>query len=165
MRVRTTIFSHLGGKKVAEIPTPTGYTAGTKSRPLGVTILALLMMIGGLLNLIGFASPYGILYSAYVVVSGILGLILGIAMWQLIPWARKAAIIWYIISLLLSIVMVFFVAAIIEELGSLLPGYMPGLGMMMAVIAIIPSLIISLIIILYLNSGGVKAAFQEVGGW
>ena len=143
---------------MAEIPTPTGYSAGTKSRPLGVTILALLMMIGGILNLIGFASPYGILYSAYTVATGILGLILGIAMWQLIPWARKAAIIWYIISLLLSFVMVMVVAAYLDALY-------PGLGTMSAMIAMIPTIIISLIIILYLNSGGVKAAFQEVGGW
>jgi hypothetical protein len=158
MREKTTIYSLLGGFNVAEIPTPTGYSAGTKSRPLGVTILALLMMIGGILNLLGFVSPYGIIYSAYTVVTGILGLILGIAMWQLIPWARKVAIIWYIISLLLSFVMVMYVGALLDALY-------PGLGTMTAMIAMIPTLIISLIIILYLNSGGVKAAFQEVGGW
>ena len=104
------------------------------------------------------ATIYGILYLAYSGIAGIIGLILGYSMWTLTPWARKAAIIWYIISLLLSIVMTAFIAAIIDAIY-------PGLGTMTATIAILPSLIISLIVILYLNTGGVKAAFQEVGGW
>ena len=145
---------------MAEIPTPTGYSSGKRERPLGVTILAILMMLGGLLSLMGLASAtmYGVLYLAYSGVAGIIGLILGYSMWTLTPWARKAAIIWYIISLLLSIVMTAFIAAIIDAIY-------PGLGTMTAIIAILPSLIISLIVILYLNTGGVRAAFQEVGGW
>jgi len=145
---------------VAEIPTPTGYSSQAKSRPLGITILAILMILGGLLNLMGISGSfyYTPVYGIYTAVSGVLGLILGIAMWQLIPWARKAAILWYIISLLISAVLVFYLGAIIDTI-------LPGLGTMTAMISIIPSLVIGLIIILYLNSGGVKAAFQEVGGW
>ena len=145
---------------MAEIPTPTG-TTGTKSRPLGVTILAILMILGGILNLAGLATSYGIYDMAWTGIAGVIGLILGIAMWQLIPWARKAALLWYIISLIMTIVITFLV---VIPIIALIPG-MAGLAMSIAMIAILPSLVITLIIILYLNSGGVKAAFEGVGGW
>jgi hypothetical protein len=144
---------------MAEIPTPTsGYAASSRSRPLGVTILAILMIIGGLLNLFSALSGYTILDMAWSGISGIIGLILGISMWQLTPWARKASMIWYIISLLMSFVLVFALSSI---LGSLLG----GLVFMVLLIALLPAIVIDLIIILYLNSGGVKAAFEGVGGW
>jgi len=146
---------------MAEIPTPSGTTT-TKSRPLGVTILAILMIIGGILNLAGLAGSYGLLDMAWTGIAGIIGLVLGIAMWQLIPWARKAALLWYIISLIMTIVITFFV--VVPAIVLLFP-QLAGLAMSMALIAVLPSLVISLIIILYLNSGGVKAAFEGVGGW
>jgi len=143
---------------VAEIPTPVSAPSGG-SRPLGVSILAILMILGGIISLIDAPVSfgpygYGALYGIYTVIAGIFGLVLGFSMWQLTPWARKAAIIWYIIGLLMS-----FVFSLL--LGSLFGSF--GLAVMM--IAMAPSIIIDLIIIIYLNTSGVKAAFQGVGGW
>jgi hypothetical protein len=148
----------LEGKEIAEIPTPT-VTSGTKSRPLGITILAILMILGGLLNLFGIAGSYGLLDMAWSGIAGVIGLILGYSMWQLIPWARQAALIWYIISMIMTLVIWF---VIVMPIMVLLLGPM---AFSVGLIAIMPSLVISLIIIIYLNSGGVKAAFEGVGGW
>jgi hypothetical protein len=152
---------------VAEIPTPTGYSAGTKERPFGITILAILMMLGGLLNLISLPTAfgpygYGPIYAAWSGIAGIIGLVLGYSMWTLTPWARKAAIIWYIISLLMSFILAYVLAYL---LSAILESILPGFGLITVIITMIPAMIIDLIVILYLNSGGVKAAFQEVGGW
>jgi hypothetical protein len=143
---------------MAEIPTPTGGTPATKSRPLGITILAILMVLGGIVNLAGLAASYTIFDLAWSGIAGIIGLILGFSMWQLIPWARKAAMFWYIITIIIVFVEVFALSAI---LGSLLG----GLAFMVLMIAMLPGLVIDLIILLYLNSAGVKAAFEGVGGW
>ncbi|MFW9907539.1 MAG: hypothetical protein ACFFEF_03115 [Candidatus Thorarchaeota archaeon] len=143
---------------MAEIPTPVSAPSGG-SRPLGVSILAILMILGGIFSLIGAPASfgpfgYGPIYGVYSLIAGLIGLVLGFSMWQLVPWARKAAIIWYIIGLLMSFVLSLLIGSI---LGSF------GIAVMM--IAMIPSIIIDLIIILYLNTSGVKAAFQGVGGW
>jgi hypothetical protein len=148
----------IGGVKVAEIPTPASAPSGG-SRPLGVSILAILMILGGIFSLIGAPASfgpygYGAIYGLYAVIAGIFGLVLGFAMWQLIPWARKVAIIWYIIGLVLSFAIALLVGSIFGSFG---------IAVMM--IAMVPSLIIDLIIIIYLNTSGVKAAFQGVGGW
>lgn len=145
-------------KKIAEIPTPSG-TSGTKSRPLGISILAILMILGGLLNLFGIASSYSLFDMAWSGIAGIIGLILGYAMWTLIPWARKAALLWYIISLIMTLV-IWFVLVL-----PLMVALLGPMAFSIGLIAIIPSLAISLIIILYLNTSGVKAAFEGVGGW
>jgi hypothetical protein len=117
------------------------------------------MILGGLFNLMGIASSYALLDMAWSGIAGIIGLILGFAMWQLIPWARKAALLWYIINMVMTLIIWFVVVipVLVLLVGPL--AYSVGL------FALIPSLGISLIIILYLNSGGVKAAFEDVGGW
>ncbi|TFG32227.1 hypothetical protein EU527_10700 [Candidatus Thorarchaeota archaeon] len=125
-----------------------------------MTILAILMILGGLFNLLGAPASYTMLDLIWSVIAGLLGLALGLAMWQLIPWARKAALLWYIISLVMTFVISFVVVLPVIEL---LVG--PAMALSVMMIALIPSTIISLIIILYLNSGGVKAAFEGVGGW
>ena len=61
---------------MAEIPTPTtGYSAPSGDRPLGVTIIAVLQILGGLAGLY-FASLI-ILAAALIPILGFLFLILG----------------------------------------------------------------------------------------
>jgi len=146
---------NLEGNLMAEIPTPTtGYAAPAKSRPLGVTIIAILMIIGALLNLIG--SPvnfaYGIAYGSFYTVIGVINLIIGIALFQLIPWSRMAAIIMELIGIIVGLIVTIW-------MGSLLEGYLPGITMVL-MIGMIPGVIIGLIVILYLMQGSIKAAFE-----
>ncbi|RDE15319.1 MAG: hypothetical protein C4K48_04555 [Candidatus Thorarchaeota archaeon] len=144
---------------MAEIPTPTsGSSASSRSRPLGITILAILMFLGGIFNLYGIVTSYTYFDMAWSAIAGILGLILAVAMWKLIPWARKVSLIWYIISLIMVLAMIFY-------LGGLLGVLLGPLVIMVLLIAALPAIVIDLIIIFYLNSGGVKAAFEGVGGW
>ncbi len=143
----------LEGNLMAEIPTPTtGYSAPTKSRPLGVTILAILLILGALLNLVGTPvnfAMYGMIYGGYYVLMAVVNLIIGIALFQMIPWSRMAAIIMQLISLILGLVLVF-------AIGSLLG----GLFITVLLIAMVPSILISLIVIIYLMQGSIKAAFE-----
>lgn len=138
---------------MAEIPTPTtGYSAPAKSRPLGVTILAILLILGAVLNLVsivGSLALYGAIYAGYQALMGIINLIIGIALFQMIPWSRMAAIIMQLIGLVLSLVLSF-------ALGALFGPF----GFTIMLIAMFPSLIISLIVIIYLMQGSVKAAFE-----
>ena len=138
---------------MAEIPTPTtGYSAPAKSRPLGVTILAILMILGAILNLIsapGSIYLYGAIYAGYEALMGIINLIIGIALFQMIPWSRMAAIIIQLISLVLGLILA-------VAIGSLFG----GLFISVMLIAMLPSIIISLIIIIYLMQGSIKAAFE-----
>ena len=138
---------------MAEIPTPTtGYSAPAKSRPLGVTILAILLILGAVLNLISIPSNLvfgGLFYTGYTALMGVVNLIIGIALFQLIPWSRMAAIIMQVIGLVLSLVLAF-------ALGALFGGF----GITVMLIAMLPSIIISLIVIIYLMQGSIKAAFE-----
>ncbi|MFW9835156.1 MAG: hypothetical protein ACFFEK_14245 [Candidatus Thorarchaeota archaeon] len=137
---------------MAEIPTPTsGYSAPAKKRPLGVTILAVLLIIGAILNLIGTPANlyYGGLYAGYYALIAIVDLIIGIALFQMVPWSRIAAIIMQVISLVVGFVMVFWI-------GSLLG----GMFLTILLIGMAPSIIISLIVIIYLMQGSIKAAFE-----
>ncbi|MHA1964066.1 MAG: hypothetical protein ACW97G_05720 [Candidatus Thorarchaeota archaeon] len=138
---------------MAEIPTPTtGYSAPAKSRPLGVTILAILLILGAVLNLVsapGSIILYGAIYAGYSALMGIINLIIGIALFQMIPWSRMAAIIMQLIGLVLGLVLSF-------ALGSLFG----GLGLTIMLIAMAPSIVISLIVIIYLMQGSIKAAFE-----
>jgi len=137
---------------MAEIPTPTtGYSAPAKKRPLGVTILAILLILGGVLNLIGTPANlfYGALYAGYYALIAIVDLIIGIALFQMIPWSRMAAIIMQVISLVIGFVMAFWI-------GSLLG----GMFLSLLLIAMAPSIVISLIVIIYLMQGSIKAAFE-----
>jgi uncharacterized membrane protein (DUF2068 family) len=101
---------------MAEIPTPTaGYAAPSGDRPLGVTILAVLQIIGGLLSLV-VAIPLmtiaallpilGFLFlimGAVMALLGILALVVGWGLWSLKSWAWILALILNIINLILNI--------------------------------------------------------------
>jgi len=146
---------NLEGNLMAEIPTPTtGYAAPARSRPLGVTIIAILMILGALMNLIG--SPlnfaYGVAYGSFYTVIGVINLIIGIALFQLIPWARMAAIIMELIGIVIGLLVTVW-------MGSILEMYLPGITSYL-MISMIPSVIIGLIVVIYLMQGSVKAAFE-----
>ncbi|TFG29921.1 hypothetical protein EU528_08955 [Candidatus Thorarchaeota archaeon] len=129
---------------MAEIPTPsTGYSASSGERPLGVTILALLQMIGGVIGIFGGATsmlaamllgPLGLLFviiGAVLLIMGLLGLIVGWGLWGLKSWAWMWAMIVNIINIILAIVQLNII-----------------------------SLIIPLIIVLYLNQSDIKSRFR-----
>jgi len=138
---------------MAEIPTPTfGYSAPSEGRPLGVTILALLLIFGAIYNLI--LTPqnllaYGGIFGGYYVLMALVNLIIGIALFQMIPWSRTAAIIMQLISLSIGLVLAFFVGSI-----------MGGIFLALILIGMVPSIIINLIVIIYLMQGSIKAAFE-----
>lgn len=138
---------------MAEIPTPfDDYSTQERTRPIGVTIISILMILGALFNLFlvtAFVGFSGLFYTGYNIMIGIVNLIIGIALFQLIPWSRIAAIIIQGIGILFS------VASTLSVIG-----YIGGYFVTFFIISILPSLIFSLIIIIYLMQGSVKAAFQ-----
>jgi len=129
---------------MAEIPTPTaGYSAPSGERPMGVTILAILQIIGGVLGLVlgimalMVASLLGIFGFLLVIVAGvatlfaILGLIVGWGLWSLKSWAWMFALIINIINLVLALLQFDVI-----------------------------SMIIPLIIVIYLQQGEIKSTFR-----
>jgi hypothetical protein len=130
---------------MAEIPTPTtGYSAPSGDRPLGVTILAVLEIIVGLLGLfsgftlltLGSLMPFGLgafaaIIGAVVLFIGILDVIIGWGLWSLKSWAWMVALIVNIINLILNAIQLAWLGAIIN-----------------------------LIIILYLQQGDIKSRFR-----
>ena len=129
---------------MAEIPTPTtGYSAPSGERPLGVTIIAVLNILGGLLSIFGgFTSltlglalgPFGfllIILGAIILFLGIINLIIGWGLWSLKSWAWMAALIINIINLILNVLSYSWLPAIIN-----------------------------LIVILYLQQGDIKSRFR-----
>lgn len=132
------------GKKIAEIPTPTtGYSAPSGDRPLGVTILAVLEIIVGLLGLFSgftlitvgamlpFFGAFAALLGAVALFIGLLDVIIGWGLWSLKSWAWMVALIVNIINLILNAVQFAWLGAIIN-----------------------------LIIILYLQQGDIKSRFR-----
>jgi hypothetical protein len=142
VQVKSTPFT-LEGIKMAEIPTPTsGYSAPSGDRPLGVTILALLQIIGGLFALLGGAVflivPFiGWIIGGVIIIIALFDLIIGWGLWSMKSWAWMAAIILNLISLILS----------------LATGYTSGSFDWI-------SIIIDLIIILYLQQADIKRRFR-----
>jgi len=122
------------------------------NRPTGVAILAILLILGAVLNLISIMSSiliYGIIYGAYTGILGVVNLIIGISLWGMQPWARKAAIIIEVIGIITSILMVLWITTLFPLLGSLL------------LISIAPSMIIPIIVIIYLMQNSIKEAFEN----
>ena len=128
---------------MAEIPiadSVTGYGASTE-RPLGVTILAILQILGGLLMLVAgaLASLAGIFIILFVAVGvamlilGLLGVVVGFGLWGLKSWAWT----WAMIVNILSIIFGLF-----------------NFG------ANFVSIVISLIIVIYLNQPDIKSRFR-----
>ena len=124
------------------------------ARPTGVSIIAILLILGGALGL--FAIPgnfllYGLIFGAIYSAIGVVNLIVGISMWGMKPWSRQVAIIMQIIGM----INIIGTAALF---GAIIPG-----GFIFILIGFAPSVVISLIVILYLMQGSIKAAFEAVG--
>lgn len=129
---------------MAEIPTPTtGYSAASGDRPLGVTILAILQILGGILSIFaGLASialapmfpGMELLFmaiGALVLVLGFLALIVGWGLYTMKSWAWMLAMILNILNIILAVVQGNYIG-----------------------------IIIPLIIVLYLNQADIKSRFR-----
>jgi hypothetical protein len=112
------------------------------SRPTGVTVLAILQLLGALVLIFvgGLAvmaalllAPLLILFAAFPLIFGIIGLILFYGLWNMKSWAW----IWTIVVNLLTII-----TSIFDPFNNLI------------------QLIISLIIVVYLFSPGIKSQFR-----
>lgn len=90
-------------------------------RPLGVTILGILWIIGGLLALIGgigvaafvgiFAGALGAAIGVAFVIIGLIDLALGVGCFMAWPWVWPVGVILSVISILVGIVNIFSVGA------------------------------------------------------
>jgi uncharacterized membrane protein (DUF2068 family) len=129
---------------MAEIPTPTtGYSAPSGDRPLGVTILAVLEWIGAILVLItaiglialGAAIPLfgalGLIFGVIMLLLALVSFIIGYGLFTLKSWAWMLAIIFNILDIILGIVAFDII-----------------------------TIIISLIIVIYLQQGDIKSRFR-----
>ena len=124
-------------------------------RPTGVTILAILAFIGGILSILGglalvgiggvFAADGGglaILFGIYALVWGALALWIGWGFWQLRPSAWRWGIILMVIGVVITIIQIPL-------------GYSGGLT------SAIISIAIDLAVIYYLTTPAVRAAFGQ----
>lgn len=112
----------------------------TRGRPLGVTIIAILVAIGGVLEIIGGLLILSIIPALAIVVLilGVLSLVLAWGLWTLKPWAFWATVILEVINLIQGII-----------------GLVQGQG------SSVLSLIVPIIILLYLfMDRNVRAAFR-----
>ncbi len=124
---------------MAEIPTPTsGYSASSGDRPLGVTILAILQLLGGVISIFGglaivmiFPVIFTLILGVILLILGLLGLIVGWGLYTMKSWAWMLAMILNIINIIVAIIN-FDIA----------------------------SLIIPVIIVLYLNQADIKSRFR-----
>ena len=117
-------------------------------RPLGVTIIGILWIIGGILGLLAgagfmamgtvFFGAFGLLFGAIFIVIGIIEIVLGYGCFQAWPWVWTVGVILTAISLLMGIVSIFTSGA-----GALL------------------SIVISAIILYYLFQPHVKTYFGK----
>lgn len=128
---------------MAEIPTPTtGYSSPSGDRPLGVTILAILQLLGGILSIVAgfglialaaFFPGMELLWIAIgglTLVLGFVALIVGYGLYTMKSWAWMIAMILNIINIILAIINFTII-----------------------------SLIIPLIIVIYLNQPDIKSRF------
>jgi|MTBAKMStandDraft_1061839.scaffolds.fasta_scaffold19980_2 uncharacterized membrane protein HdeD (DUF308 family) len=117
-------------------------------RPLGVTIIGILWIIGGIFGLLAgagfiamgtvFFGPFGLLFGVIFIIIGIIEIVLGYGCFQAWPWVWTVGVILTIISLVLGI-------------GSLLA---TGAGALL-------SIVIAGIILYYLFQPHVKAYFGK----
>lgn len=108
------------------------------NRPLGVTILAILQLLGGILGILAglaivmvFPVLLTLIIGAVLLIVGLLGLIVGWGLYTMKSWAWMLAMILNIISIILGIINFDLI-----------------------------SLIIPVIIVLYLNQADIKSRFR-----
>lgn len=149
---------------------PPGYGPPQKERPAGVIIIAVLLFIGGGLNLLSgmlnltsavapelweIAPALMALYAINAIV-GILYIVIAIGLIQLKPWARTLTIILAIVGIILQIAVVGVAMAIVGELAG--DAAAAAVGTMALICASIP-ILINVIIIAYMFTAKVKYAF------
>jgi len=116
-----------------------------RERPLGVTILAVLNIIGGILTLIlgltitvfiaflGFLLPttlpfrwlvsmLGIVVGILLVLMGVLGILVGLGFWRGWGWSWTLSVFLYGISFLLSLVNIIFARDLSSVIGLIING-------------------------------------------
>lgn len=116
-------------------------------RPTGVTILAILAFIGGILSILGGVTGLGLggvwlFFGIYALVWGALALWIGWGFWQLRPSAWRWGIILMMIGVVITIIQIPL-------------GYSGGLT------SAIISIAIDLAVIYYLTTPAVRAAFGQ----
>ena len=93
------------------------------TRPMGITIIAALSVIGGAFGLLaglpalGFVGALGGAVGAYVLpllVVSVASIIIGIAFYQLMPWAWNAMVIITVVNALLGLMSYAFVSVVID---------------------------------------------------
>lgn len=119
------------------------------ARPTGVTIIAALMIIGGVLGIIGSIAIIGLLgtmgfgvgalIGIVALASSVLSLVAGIGLWQLKPWGWTLAFAIAVINIVVNII------SVLTDNNTI------------AGVAV--NTIINAIVIYYLNTPAVKAAF------
>ena len=127
---------------MAEIPISQPGFSGPSERPLGVTIISILQIIGALLLVFGGSTAvllglalgiFGMLVTVLggiLLIFGILGIIIAWGLWSLKSWVWMVAFILNLLSVIFALLSFDLI-----------------------------SLIFPLIIVIYLNQGEVKAAF------
>ena len=129
------------------------YTGATRKRPLGITIIAILLFISAIIEIIGGISsvigntPTGtisdVLLGWFPLVIGIIALILAWGLWTLKPWAYWGTLVLEILNILVH----FF-------------GFF-GLPRTHSALAVISGGIVSIIIVIYLLvDRNVRRAFR-----
>ena len=92
-----------------------------QQRPLGVTIIAIFLILGGIIGILGglvglglFGSPAGAapafwsVYSGSLLLVSIIELIVGIGLWMLKGWAWTIAVVVVILRIILDVISLFF---------------------------------------------------------
>ncbi|MGV9104027.1 MAG: hypothetical protein ACOC38_02280 [Promethearchaeia archaeon] len=125
---------------MAEIPmADTDEPSGNKGRPLGITVLAILQMIGALITLglgvtimaFGSISPFYVIMGGSLVIFGLISFYVGYGLWTMKSWAWKLAMIVNIINIVIGVITQNWVG-----------------------------IIIPLIIVIYLNQEDIKQRFR-----
>lgn len=124
-----------------------------KQRPRGVTIIAIIMIIGGVASLFAIASgPFGIVSS----VLGIVYLVMGYGLFKGNRWAWTGTIISLIVGIIVGIISTTFSITNTSAVSSI----SPGMILIISIIVLSISIGIDIIIICYLYRPHVKAYFS-----
>lgn len=81
-------------------------TLAPRQRPLGVTIIAILEAIGGVLSIVGglFLLNVNIVVALLPIVLGVIALVLAWGLWMLKPWAFWITVVLEVISLISAVI-------------------------------------------------------------
>ena len=138
-------------------------------RPAGIVILAILFFLSGIVNLLSGvlmltnaaapelweAVPMIMAVNLVTTLLGIFYILIGIGLFTLKRWARTVAIVLTLIGIITALALVGATMALASEVGG---SAAAAIGTMALICASIP-ILINVIILVYLFSAKVKAAF------